>query len=262
MDVDVVVANGGQAVRLVRLGVLLIADADQRGLQQLHDGGQHLFAWQTRQLQVPVDAGANLGECLAEGEHPAVLRLVADLPPAGVVPVLCAPAIVGANSLDVTARVGADPHVFVRRRDRQLVDPVDRLGIGDAVALEVEVVKRLALPLAGDAGLVVVDVNQSRLAGGHFRIGHSGKLGVGHKGPRMHAGQGGNLKFPRVNSSARHAGNWLFCSPAAQLRDWAHAGALPPTSRPLTAAVPMPPGVGRQRLATAINSAVTPGAMP
>ena len=57
---DVAIAHGRQAVRAVGPGVLVVAHADQRRLQQPHDRGEHLPAGQAGQREVALDARADL----------------------------------------------------------------------------------------------------------------------------------------------------------------------------------------------------------
>ena len=127
VDVDVLVAQGGQAEGVVLLGVLLVADADQRRLEELDDGRQHLLAPQAALRQVALDPLADLRQRVAEGDHAAELGLVADLPPVGVVAVLLAPPGVAAGRLQMAVRAGADPDVGPGRRDGQLADALQGL---------------------------------------------------------------------------------------------------------------------------------------
>ena len=53
IDLRVAIAERGQAERLVEPGVLLVADPDERDLQQPDHGGQHLLAGQTRAARDP-----------------------------------------------------------------------------------------------------------------------------------------------------------------------------------------------------------------
>src|SRR6267142_2679134 len=55
----VAVAQRGEAERLVGARVLLVAHAHARGLEQAHDGGQHLLARQAAAAEVGIYAGAN-----------------------------------------------------------------------------------------------------------------------------------------------------------------------------------------------------------
>nr|CUT16354.1 hypothetical protein CDS [Bradyrhizobium sp.] len=44
-DCDVLSAHRGEAVGLIHLGILGVADPDQRLLQEANDRGQHLLSW-------------------------------------------------------------------------------------------------------------------------------------------------------------------------------------------------------------------------
>jgi hypothetical protein len=56
-----------------------------------------------------------------------------------VVAVLLASRGVGPGGLEVATGVGADPHVLPRGRDPELRDPLERLGLVDALAVVVDV---------------------------------------------------------------------------------------------------------------------------
>src|SRR3954468_31908 len=59
IDRDMAVAQGRQAKTVVGLGVILIADADQRRLEQMHDDGENLLTRQVAQPHMLVDLGAD-----------------------------------------------------------------------------------------------------------------------------------------------------------------------------------------------------------
>ena len=102
---DVAVAQRRQAERAVVARVLLVADADERRLQQAHDGRQHLAPGQARQPQVGGDAPR---EARAARAPNAIMRLVlvlvALLAPARVIAVLLAAARVAPGRLEVAVR--------------------------------------------------------------------------------------------------------------------------------------------------------------
>ena len=95
----------GQAVALVRPGVVVVADADQRGFQQMHDGGQHLLARQPAQRHVLGEPGADRRQRPRELHHVLVLRALAHFAELRVIAVLLAAPGVAAGGLDVA--VGA-----------------------------------------------------------------------------------------------------------------------------------------------------------
>jgi hypothetical protein len=111
VDLDVAVAQRGQAVGLVFAGVLVVADAHHGRFQQVDDGGQHFFARQAGQRQRAVDFLADQRQGLAELDHAFVLDLVARLAPFGVVAVLLAPARVAPGGLQVAVGLRADPDI-------------------------------------------------------------------------------------------------------------------------------------------------------
>ena len=122
-DLDVAVAQRGQAEALVVARVLLVADADQRGLEQAHDGRQHLLARQAAAAQVGVDARADRRQRAAEREHAVELVRVAHARASAVVAVLLAAAGVAPGRLQVALARRADPDVGPGRRDRQHAQP-------------------------------------------------------------------------------------------------------------------------------------------
>ena len=144
----VALAHRRQPVGLVRDGVVLGADPEEAAVQQPHGAGQHVVAVELVAGEVRGDALAQRGQRAGELDHVVELLLVAALAPARVVQVLLAPAVVDAGGLDVAARVRADPDVLPGRRDHQLVDPLQHLGVGDALAVGVEVLEPLAAPPA------------------------------------------------------------------------------------------------------------------
>ena len=59
-------AQRGEAEGVVGARVLLVADADARGLEQAHDGGEHLVARQAGEREVLADAAADARQRLAK----------------------------------------------------------------------------------------------------------------------------------------------------------------------------------------------------
>jgi hypothetical protein len=70
-------AQRREAEGLVLARVLLIADADERLVEQADDGGEHLVARELLALQVALDAIAQQRQHLAELEHVAELGAIA-----------------------------------------------------------------------------------------------------------------------------------------------------------------------------------------
>jgi hypothetical protein len=89
-DVDMAIAQSGEPEGLVGAGILLVAHAHQGGLEQAHDGGEHLVPWQSRPPEVSLDTPAQSGQALAECDQLPILGRVAHGPPAQMVAVLLA----------------------------------------------------------------------------------------------------------------------------------------------------------------------------
>ncbi|MNT16330.1 hypothetical protein D3C72_1514280 [compost metagenome] len=96
---------------------------------------------------------------------------------------MLASARIAAGGLQVAVGQGADPHVFVRRRYRKLVDASDFRVVGNALAVGIQVVKGAAVdPYAAIAGQGVVHIDQGGINGG--------RRGVGKRGAGVHAVSG------------------------------------------------------------------------
>ncbi len=104
LDVHVLRAQRGQAVRLVRLGVLSVPDADERFLEQPHGRGHDLLARDPRTREVGGNPGAQARKGFGEIRELAVLRFVADLAPSRVIAVLLAASRIAPGRLDVAER--------------------------------------------------------------------------------------------------------------------------------------------------------------
>ena len=111
------------------LRVLLVADADQRRLEQPHDRGQHLLARQAAAARGRArprrGCAAAPGRTRSCGSYLASSR---DLAPARVVAVLLAAPRVAAGRLDVAVGERADPDVRPGRRDGERADAAQRVA--------------------------------------------------------------------------------------------------------------------------------------
>ncbi len=104
VDAHVAPAQRGEAEGVVLARVLVVADADQRAVEQPHHGGEELAPRMVRRAQVALDALAQQRQHLAELEHVAELRVVARLAVRRVIAVLLAAARVARRGLDVARR--------------------------------------------------------------------------------------------------------------------------------------------------------------
>ena len=151
-DVDVFVEQCRQAVRVV--GVLGIADPDQRVVEQPDGRGDDTFEREVAAPHVGVDPLAEDRQRMAEVDQRLELGLLSGALPFGVVAVLLAALGVAAGRLDVTVGVDAEPHVRPRRRDHEPAQALDRLAIPQRRALDVEVDEAAPAPPAAVAGPV------------------------------------------------------------------------------------------------------------
>jgi hypothetical protein len=163
----VLIAHRRQSDRAVLLRVFLVADPDHRLLEQADDRGEHFFARQAALAEVGAGALADLRQRLGEGEQPSVLHLVARVAPPRVIAVLLAAARVAPGRLHVAARIGADPDVGPRRRDRERVDALNLRAIGDGAAARVDIAESAQAAQPPDAGrALIADVAQAGGLGG------------------------------------------------------------------------------------------------
>ena len=140
-DSRVAVAQRRQAERLVVARVLVVADADQRLLEELHHGRHDLRARQAGRRDVGVGPAAQRRQRRGEIEDAVVLRFVADLAPARVIAMLLAAARVAAGGLQVAARI--------RDRSRRPATPAESRARGCASARPGRERWHLAAPHSG-----------------------------------------------------------------------------------------------------------------
>ena len=135
--------EGGEAERAVGVGVGVAADPEVAQVEQAGGGRRGARERHPLTLQVLDHPLAGPGQAGTGHLDPVELHLVALGAPVGVVEVLAAAGVVGAERLDVAVGVGADPHVAPGRRDGEGADPLDLLR-REPVAVGVEVGEALA----------------------------------------------------------------------------------------------------------------------
>lgn len=150
--------------------VFIIADADERGIEQGNDQGDDLVLGQAAPVQVLVAAFANDGQLCRERQHAVELGLPSQLRPDGVVQVLATPLLVDPGRLQVPAGITADPHRLPGRRDPQLLDTLKMFFGGDSFCMMIDVNMRLGLGFSDETGLGRAGVEQPRLLGGLDRV--------------------------------------------------------------------------------------------
>src|SRR5579864_2934850 len=165
-EFDVLAQHGRQPERLVPTHVLVVADADQCGLEQTHHNGQYLFLRQALPREVMLRTLPDPRQRFAERDHALELGLVAYGAPQGMVAVLLATLRVFTGGLDVRQRIGRDPDVRPGRWDRQRMNADQRLRISDCVSIGVNVLEVLSRTRPAYAGFVAADVMQASIGGG------------------------------------------------------------------------------------------------
>ena len=170
LDRRVPVAQGRQPERPVEPGVLVVADADQRQLEQADDGRQDLLARQAARGEVVVTAAPDPRQDLGEGEHALELVGCRGAGASGVVAVLLATARVAAAS----PGGGRSATGRSRRRSRPVGWRAPGSGRGPrgrgSCAVGVAVAEAAPRAAAADAGPRVGRVAQAGVTGDGTRI--------------------------------------------------------------------------------------------
>src|SRR5258706_624669 len=161
LHADVAPAQRGQAVGAVGARVLVVADPDQGLVEQANHGREQLAAAEISRAQVALDALAQLGQRLAELQHPAEFRLVARFPVRRVVAILLAAPRVASGGLDVPGGVGTDPNFGPGRRNGERVEAPARGGIADPLAVRRVVGPSRPRAAPAYSGGYVGDIDQS-----------------------------------------------------------------------------------------------------
>jgi hypothetical protein len=201
----VLTADRRQAERAVLGGVLLSARAEEVKVDQPHRGGQHPVPAQPRPLQMALDHRPDPWQRAAELHHPVEFLPVPALPPQLVVQVLAAASRIGAQRLDVAARLRADPHIFPGRRDHQRFDAGERRRVGERRAVRGEVAEAGPAPAAPESRTGRIGLQQGNTTFGVRQHRVSRHL-VGHRpGIRQRGMSGHRFSQHRVGRAARRA---------------------------------------------------------
>jgi hypothetical protein len=163
----VLAEQGGQAVAVVQLGVLVAAYAEEAEVEEAHGGGEDPLAGQAAIAEVPLDGLAYGGQGLGDVEDVAVLGPLLLGAEPRVVEVLAAAGGVGADRLEVAVGPGADPHVAPGGRNDERADTGQFGGVAQRAPLGVEVAEAAPVSPAGVAGVdgPAVVKTQPRLLG-------------------------------------------------------------------------------------------------
>ncbi len=123
--------EGGQPEGAVGVGVDVAADAEVAEVQQAYGDGVRALQRHPLQPEVTLDRSTGRRELARSRQDAVELHLVALDPPVRVVEVLPPSRVVGADGLDVPVRVRRDPDLLPRGWDRQRLDALDLVGVGD-----------------------------------------------------------------------------------------------------------------------------------
>jgi hypothetical protein len=164
--------------RQILARVLVVADADERAVEEADHRGEDLAAREVLGAQVALHALAQARQDLAELQHVAELRLVARGAIGRVVAVLLAPARIARRGLDVAVGIGADPHVGPRRRDGKRFEAAALVGVADSHTVRRVVGPPGSRALARDAGEAVRDIGEAGPRRGPAMIAPRPPLGL------------------------------------------------------------------------------------
>ncbi len=130
IDLDMAVAQRGEAEALVVAGIGGIADADEAVVEQPDGGGDHTLIGETAAAQVALDLLAKERQRFGEADESLELGAAAVLRPVGMIAILLAAALVATGRLQVPLPVLADPDIGPGRRNGEAADARQGLGIG------------------------------------------------------------------------------------------------------------------------------------
>src|ERR1043165_7093629 len=107
----------------------------------MHHRSEYFFAWHARKLQIGADTTTDFWQHFDKLQHSAILRFVAHAAELFVIPILFATSGVGANSLQVPARIRTDPNIIPRWRQDECSNPFERRLISNSFGGSVQIVK-------------------------------------------------------------------------------------------------------------------------
>jgi hypothetical protein len=99
----------GQAITIVVPGIVVVADANEGGFQEMNDGRKDFLAWKASKGHVVTNLGADSRESLCERDDMLVFGALADLAETRMVAVLLATLGITTGSLNMTVSKGSDP---------------------------------------------------------------------------------------------------------------------------------------------------------
>ena len=160
-DPHVFLEQGRQPMAAVFPGVVLAADPHAPDVEQADREGDHTIAVQLVTREITGDPAPDGGEGVGEVEHRVELLAVAPQPPERVIEVLLARRRVDPRRLEMSEPIKADPDVLPGGRDRKAADSLERVLIGDPVAVLIDVGEAAPASHAAQARARAVGAPQS-----------------------------------------------------------------------------------------------------
>jgi hypothetical protein len=154
------IAQCCQPKRMILLCVLVVPDANERLLEQLHGGPQHFFPCEPALPQGARGLPVDCRERAREPEQALVFRFVANAAPIRMVAILFTAARIAANGLKVAPRIVTDPYVPPRRRDDEAADAIERLLIPDTPSMAVQIYKPRPVTPSANTGTIAARISQ------------------------------------------------------------------------------------------------------
>ncbi|MNR02767.1 hypothetical protein D3C85_1186330 [compost metagenome] len=148
-------AQGGQAEAAVLARIGGVTHPDQGNLQQAHRRRQNLVLARAAQRKVPLNLLTQARQAKGEIGKPVELLCGGSCGPVGVIGILLTTAGVPSRRLDMTAWVGADPHLFPGRRNAQVADPVENSSLADHAPLRIAIAEAAAASAPDQARTIV-----------------------------------------------------------------------------------------------------------
>jgi hypothetical protein len=150
-----------EAEAAVVIGVGLAPDPEEAEIEEADRAGEHALASEAIAGEPAARLRPQGPEGVGEVEHALELLPVAPLAPGVVVEVLPPSGRVHSSGLEMAERIGADPHVRPRWRNRQRADPPELVPVSERPAVLPAVLEAAATPAPGDSRLRAVATAQA-----------------------------------------------------------------------------------------------------
>ena len=164
-NAGVAIAEGCEAIGAVLLRVLIIAHADQRSIEQLHDSRQDFLARDTRKSQVAPNSCADTRQRPGKIWKALELREIAMTSPGVMISILLATAGIPAGRLNMAVRGWRNPNTRPSRRDNQRPNSVKVAGFAQQpLAVRQNINKSLSASDAANTRYRVAKIGEGDLS--------------------------------------------------------------------------------------------------